>query len=112
MPNETLIDVKDLKTYFFLHEGTVRAVDGCSFLDLCAGRTLGVVGESGCGKSVDQPVDLAHRAASRAYRVGPASSSIARRTKEGGTIVTEDIEMTKLDPTARRCAPSAAKRSP
>ena len=47
----TLLEVEDLKTYFFLHEGTVRAVNGVSF-EICEGRSLGVVGESGCGKSV------------------------------------------------------------
>ena len=49
--DEALISVQDLKTHFFLDEGTVRAVDGVSF-DLGRGATLGVVGESGCGKSV------------------------------------------------------------
>jgi len=48
---DLLIEVKDLKTYFFLDEGTVRAVDGCD-LDIHRGEVLGVVGESGCGKSV------------------------------------------------------------
>ena len=48
---ELLVEVKDLKTYFFLDEGTVRAVDGAEF-DIYRGKTLGVVGESGCGKSV------------------------------------------------------------
>ena len=46
-----LLEVQDLKTYFFLDEGTVRAVDGTSF-HLRQGETLGVVGESGCGKSI------------------------------------------------------------
>jgi peptide/nickel transport system ATP-binding protein len=46
-----LLSVRDLKTYFFSDEGTVKAVDGASF-DVYAGRTLGIVGESGCGKSV------------------------------------------------------------
>jgi len=46
-----LVEVKDLKTYFYLDEGTVHAVDGAQF-DIYRGRTLGVVGESGCGKSV------------------------------------------------------------
>jgi len=46
-----LLEVKNLKTYFFLEEGTVRAVDGVSFA-IRHGRTLGVVGESGCGKSI------------------------------------------------------------
>jgi oligopeptide/dipeptide ABC transporter ATP-binding protein len=46
-----LLDVKDLKTYFFCDEGVVRAVDGVD-LQIRRGRTLGIVGESGCGKSV------------------------------------------------------------
>lgn len=46
-----LIDVQDLQTYFFLHEGTVKAVDKVSF-QIRQGLSLGVIGESGCGKSV------------------------------------------------------------
>jgi oligopeptide/dipeptide ABC transporter ATP-binding protein len=46
-----LLEVEDLKTHMFLDEGTVRAVDGASFM-LRRGETLGVVGESGCGKSI------------------------------------------------------------
>jgi oligopeptide/dipeptide ABC transporter ATP-binding protein len=46
-----LLEVEDLKTHIFLDEGTVRAVDGASFM-LRRGETLGVVGESGCGKSI------------------------------------------------------------
>src|SRR5579862_9773694 len=49
--SDVLLEVRDLKTYFPLHEGTVRAVDGVSFR-IQRGKTLGVVGESGCGKSV------------------------------------------------------------
>jgi oligopeptide/dipeptide ABC transporter ATP-binding protein len=48
---DLLVEVKNLKTYFFLDEGTARAVDGADF-DLYRGQSLGVVGESGCGKSV------------------------------------------------------------
>ena len=48
---ETLLSVRNLKTYFPQDEGTVKAVDGVSF-DLYPGATLGIVGESGCGKSV------------------------------------------------------------
>ncbi|MDE0818738.1 MAG: ABC transporter ATP-binding protein [Pirellulaceae bacterium] len=48
---EPLLSVKDLKTYFFTDEGTVKAVDGASF-DVQSGTTLGIVGESGCGKSI------------------------------------------------------------
>src|SRR5213594_2569189 len=48
---QTLLSVRNLKTYFPQDEGTVKAVDGVTF-DLYPGATLGIVGESGCGKSV------------------------------------------------------------
>ena len=47
-----ILEVKDLKTYFFTDKGTVKAVDGVSYT-LKEGQTLGIVGESGCGKSVN-----------------------------------------------------------
>ena len=46
-----LLEVRDLQTHFFTRQGVVRAVDGISF-SVDSGRTLGIVGESGCGKSV------------------------------------------------------------
>ncbi|MCB0128883.1 MAG: ATP-binding cassette domain-containing protein, partial [Caldilineaceae bacterium] len=46
-----ILSVRDLQVHFQLQEGIVRAVDGASF-DVHMGRTLGIVGESGCGKSV------------------------------------------------------------
>ncbi|HEX6110132.1 MAG TPA: ABC transporter ATP-binding protein, partial [Ktedonobacteraceae bacterium] len=48
---EYLLEVQDLKTYFKVKAGKVRAVDGVSFA-IKPGEKLGVVGESGCGKSV------------------------------------------------------------
>ncbi len=46
-----LLQIKDLQTHFFTQDGVVKAVDGVSF-SINDGRTLGLVGESGCGKSV------------------------------------------------------------
>ena len=51
MSDNWLIKVRDLKTQFFTSRGLVRAVDGVSF-EIDRGHTLGVLGESGCGKSV------------------------------------------------------------
>ncbi len=49
--NNNLIEFDNLKTYFYTDAGTVKSVDGVSF-DIPIGKTVGVVGESGCGKSV------------------------------------------------------------
>jgi len=66
-----LLQMRDLKTYFFLDEGTVKAVDGAD-LEIKSCSTLGVVGESGCGKSV-------------------AARSILRIVAKGGKIVDGEI---------------------
>jgi oligopeptide/dipeptide ABC transporter ATP-binding protein len=49
--NKPLLEVKGLKTYFYTEDGVVRAVDGVDF-EVYPGEVLGLVGESGCGKSV------------------------------------------------------------
>ena len=46
-----VLEIKDLATYFYTHDGVVKAVDGISY-HVEEGETLGIVGESGCGKSV------------------------------------------------------------
>ncbi len=46
-----ILEIDDLRTYFYTRDGVVRAVDGVSY-SVRSGETLGVVGESGCGKSV------------------------------------------------------------
>ena len=49
--SENLLEVKNLKTYFYTDDGVVKSVDGVSFA-VEKGKTLGIVGESGCGKSI------------------------------------------------------------
>jgi oligopeptide transport system ATP-binding protein len=51
MAGDTILEVRNLRTYFSTDDGIVKAVDGVSFA-LAKGETLGIVGESGCGKSV------------------------------------------------------------
>ena len=48
---DNLLEIHGLKTHFFTKDGTIRAVDGVS-LEVKYGKTLGIVGESGCGKSI------------------------------------------------------------
>jgi peptide/nickel transport system ATP-binding protein len=91
--NETakLLSVRNLQTYFFQDEGTVKAVDGTAF-DVYEGKTLGIVGESGCGKSV-------------------TTQSILRLIEKPGRIVDGEIvlrradgtetDLVKLDPNGR-----------
>jgi peptide/nickel transport system ATP-binding protein len=72
-----LLSVRNLKTSFFQDEGTTKAVDGASF-DVWPGKTLGIVGESGCGKSV-------------------TAQSILRIVDSPGKIVDGEILLTRPD---------------
>jgi peptide/nickel transport system ATP-binding protein len=74
-----LLSVRNLKTCFFQDEGTTEAVNGASF-DVWPGKTLGIVGESGCGKSV-------------------TAQSILRIVDDPGRIVEGEIFLTRADGT-------------
>ena len=96
--NELLLEVKDLRTHFLLREGTMRAVDGVSF-DVRRGQVLGIIGESGCGKSVTGQSIL---------RIVPSppgeivsGSIVYHHTSANGEAV-EHIDLAQLDPQGDR----------
>ncbi|HEY63850.1 MAG TPA: ABC transporter ATP-binding protein [Caldilineae bacterium] len=93
-----LLEVHNLRTYFFLDEGTVRAVDGADFV-VYRGQTLGVVGESGCGKSVTARSIL--RIVPPPGRIVEGKILYHRVSKNGGSQVAETIDLTALDPRGR-----------
>jgi peptide/nickel transport system ATP-binding protein len=96
MDNSQLLTVQNLKTYFFLDEGTVRAVDGVDF-EIKSGQTLGVVGESGCGKSVTARSIL--RIVPPPGRVVEGEVLLHRSVRDGnGFSMTDVIDLTQLDP--------------
>src|SRR5688572_26091261 len=78
-----LLEVRNLRTHFPLDEGTVRAVDGISY-NLYRGRTLGVVGESGCGKSVTAQSIL--RIVPRPGRIVSGEIILHRRQPPNGAV--------------------------
>jgi oligopeptide/dipeptide ABC transporter ATP-binding protein len=97
MIQEPLLEVKKLKTYFFLDEGTVKAVEGADF-SILPGSTVGVVGESGCGKSVTafsilQLVDRPGRL------VG--GEILWHRKFQSGNNGSEVIDLARLNPRSR-----------
>ncbi len=87
--NRTLIEVTNLKTYFDTLDGIVRAVRGVS-LEVSAGETLGVVGESGCGKTVTAFSIL--RLLPKTSRI--ASGQILYRRRD----VSEPTDLATVDP--------------
>ncbi len=93
---ETLIDVRNLHVHFKLDEGTVHAVNGTSF-KIQEGKTLGIVGESGCGKSVTARAIM--RIVRPPGRIIDGSITFNRRQHGNGTgeQKTETIELTNLD---------------
>ena len=89
MAETPILSVQGLKTYYLQDEGVVRAVDGASF-DLYPGRTLGIVGESGCGKSVSARSIL--QIVERPGRI-EAGSILLRRNGAGAM-----VDLARLDP--------------
>ncbi len=88
MADSPLLSVRNLKTYFMQDEGTVRAVDGVSF-DVAEGATLGIVGESGCGKSITARSIL--RIVDRPGRIIEGEIHFRRPSANGGGSATVDL---------------------
>ena len=95
---ETLLSVRNLKTYFPQDEGTVKAVDGVSF-DLYPGSTLGIVGESGCGKSVTARSILG--IVDRPGRITEGEIQFRRRATDGAAGPDLVSDLAKLPPNGR-----------
>ena len=90
---DPILSVRDLRTEFVANEGIIRAVDGVSFV-VFQGRTLGVVGESGCGKSVTARSILG--IVEKPGRV--TGGQIMLRPENGG----EPVDLLKLGPKGMR----------
>src|SRR5262245_33365558 len=93
MAAEPLLSVRNLHTYFAQDEGTVKAVDGVS-LEMSEGATLGIVGESGCGKSVTARSIL--RIVDRPGRIVEGEIWFRRPSANGGA-GSPAVDLAKLD---------------
>ena len=89
--NSNLIEIKDLKVHFIMDEGTVEAVNGVSF-NVCAGKTLGVVGESGCGKSVTSQAIM--RIVPQPGKIVSGQINLHRPLPDGNS---ESVDLAKMD---------------
>ncbi|HEY1297737.1 MAG TPA: ABC transporter ATP-binding protein [Chloroflexota bacterium] len=87
--SDVLLQVEDLRTHFFTHDGVVKAVDGVTF-HIGPGETLGLVGESGCGKSVTAH-SILRLLPPKAGRI--VGGSIIFRRKDGS-----QVDLTVADP--------------
>lgn len=89
---EPLIDIKDLRVEFSLREGIVKAVDGFN-LTINRGETVGVIGESGCGKSVTARAIL-----NMVPKPGKVTSGEILYYRKVASGMTDVVDLTKTDP--------------
>ena len=88
---QPLLSVCDLKVHFMMDEGVVKAVDGVSF-DVAPGQVFGIVGESGCGKSVTMKAIL--RIVEPPGRIVGGKITLARQGEHAILLV----DLAKLNP--------------
>jgi len=93
--SEPLVEVKDLKVEFDVRDGIIHAVDGATFT-IHRGQTLGVIGESGCGKSVTAKAIL--HMVPRPGKITGGEILYHRRIKSNGSEMTDIVKITELDP--------------
>lgn len=96
--NIPLLEVKDLRTYFYMEEGVSHAVDGVDFT-INRGSTVGIVGESGCGKSVTAYSIL--QLVGRPGKIVSGQALLHRVTGANGNSQIETVDVLKLDPNGR-----------
>jgi oligopeptide/dipeptide ABC transporter ATP-binding protein len=94
--SQPLLSVRNLKTWFMMDEGTAKAVDGVSF-DVQAGQIVGIVGESGCGKSVTIKSVLG--IVQKPGRI--VGGEILFRRPRGNGAASEPVDLAALDPYGR-----------
>lgn len=94
--NQPLIEVKDLRVEFDVRSGVIKAVDGLN-MTIYRGKTLGVIGESGCGKSVTARAIL--NMIPKPGKITSGEILYYRRVKDDGTSSLDDvIDLVKTDP--------------
>jgi len=95
-----LLKVEDLRAYFFMDEGIVRAVDGINF-EVYPGKVVGIVGESGCGKSVAMKAIL--RILEPSARIVSGKVNLRTRINSQDVPGEEEItDLTRLEPNSKK----------
>ena len=94
---EPLVEVKDLHVRFDVRDGIVNAVDGASFT-IYRGQTLGIIGESGCGKSITAKAIM-----NMIPKPGTMDGEIVFHLRDqNGSGVTEEVQLNTLDPESEK----------
>ncbi|MBM4456613.1 MAG: ABC transporter ATP-binding protein [Chloroflexi bacterium] len=95
---DVILQIRDLHTYFFTDLGISRALNGVS-LDVPAGKVMGVVGESGCGKSMTALSIL--RLVPKPGRIVRGEIVLHRKQQQGASQVITEVKLTDLHPQGR-----------